>query len=196
MTSSSEKIYQTAQKYIGLDASPADLAPDGLACAESTCDVLRDAGVDMPVFVSTEELDNFLHQSPEWLTLPGSASAEPGDVCIAPTGLGNNPLIPHGHVGIVLENSLIASNYSGNGNFLTKWSISSFLAYYKDKGGYPVYFFRYRGLTSPETAPGEEEKLQVASQAVEVATQAAKYPSLRSFLPGFLTSVLDYITGK
>lgn len=136
-TSQGMKIYQTALTYLGKDASPNDLAPDELACAESVSDIINQAGFPMPIILSTKELYNYLKIN--WLQITTPLA---GDVIISPTGLGGNNGITNGHTGIVGLNGVIMSNNSATGNFLQNYTLSTWKARYQDKGGFPILFFR------------------------------------------------------
>lgn len=145
-TSQSLKIQRTAVKFLGIDASPADLAPDDVGCAETFCDIQLAAGFKMPLYLSTTDLLNkeFL-ASKKWIRV---GTPREGDAIIAATGeigAGKNG-ITHGHVGIVMGYSgggaIVASNNSYTGTFDENYTFASFVRRYRDKGGYTVYLFR------------------------------------------------------
>lgn len=137
-TMNGQHIYQVALNYLGIDASPNDVAPDEYACAETVSDILAAAGFDIGVIVSTYQLYEKLLSGGifEPVSVPMA-----GDVIISPTGTGNGTL-PNGHTGIMGENGLIMSNSSATGNFTQNYTLESWNARYKDIGGFPVYFFR------------------------------------------------------
>lgn len=130
-------VYDAAISCLGTDASPNDIAPDEYGCAETVSDVLIKSGVDMPVFVSTYQLYQFLSSSPTFIAMDQYL---PGDVIISPTGMGNGTL-PNGHTGIVGNMDVIMSNDSSTGLFNQNYSIESWKNRYQKMGGYPVFFF-------------------------------------------------------
>lgn len=188
----SQKILETAQSFIGRDASPDDLAPDELGCAETVSDILFDAGCDIPSIVSTQILCYFLETSKSWTEV---ATPLGGDVIISPTGSSPSKIITHGHTGIVLGDGVIGSNDSATGEFLTHWTIDMWRAHWGAEQ-YPVRFFRFIGSLTPETAPTEEEKVAVVSEGLDVAEQAAQYPSLKASVLAFLSSLISFLKLK
>ncbi len=128
-------IYQRAVSLLGVDASPNDLAPDELGCAETVSNV---AGIQ-PIIISTSALYDYLAKSLDWVevTLP-----IPGDILISPTGMGGKNGITHGHTGIVGRQGIVMSNNSYTGKFEANYTIATWTARYKTKGGYPIYYFR------------------------------------------------------
>lgn len=138
-TPKGQKIYETALQCIGIDASPNDLAPDELGCAETVTTILNKAGIQMPVILSTAELFKYLSAGIQWLEVPKPL---PGDVIISPTGMGGKNGITHGHTGIMGLDGKIMSNNSYTGTFEKNYTIQSWKARYQNLGGYPVHIFR------------------------------------------------------
>lgn len=138
-TSYGKVILDSAKTQVGTDASPNDVAPDEYGCAETVTEVLRKAGCNIPVQVSTARLYEWLVSSPDWLEVPSSL---PGDIIIAPTGQGGKNGVANGHVGIVAENGNIMSNNSWTGRFEQNYTLASWRDRYIIKGGYKNYFFR------------------------------------------------------
>ncbi len=66
----------------------------------------------------------------------------PGTIIISPTGLGTNPQMPHGHVGIVSSDGKIMSNTSATGLWMENYDLVSWHERYAVGGGYPVKFFK------------------------------------------------------
>jgi hypothetical protein len=133
------KLYLSAIKYIGKDASPADEAPDEFGCADSVSKILRNTfkGI-IKGSVSTAELFNQLNTSPNFKRVK---TYRAGDIIISPTGKGKTGKIPNGHVGIVAENDRIMSNMSATGTWEENYTVTSWVKRYRDQGGYPIYFF-------------------------------------------------------
>lgn len=136
----SHKLYLTAKECLGMDASPNDVAPDELGCAESINAVYKKAfGEEIGGGVSTYKLYLTLKSSEKFMMVQ---EVLPGDIIISPTGFGGKNGILHGHVGIVGESGLVMSNESKNGKFEINFTIESWRERYWTRGGYPVLFFR------------------------------------------------------
>lgn len=141
-------LYAEALKCLGKDASPNDVVPDEVGCAESVSDIIIDAfGIHAGIAfsVSTYLLYQELSASKGFTRVDVPLE---GDIIISPTGFGNGTL-PNGHVGIVgqinntiLDSSLIMSNTSATGLFTQNYTIGTWKARYQQIGGYPVVFFR------------------------------------------------------
>ena len=141
-----EKALSLADK--GIDASPKDKAPDDLACAESVTTVINSIYPAMPIILGTgslyEKLLGYCNGG-NWIQvkLKRGEIPEEGLVIISPTGYNSNKAgMPHGHTGITGKNGVIYSNRSSSGTWDSYWSIAQWWAYYGDKGGYPVCFFK------------------------------------------------------
>lgn len=138
VTMNREKIWKTALFCLGTDASPHDIAPDEYGCAETVTTILQKADVEIPIFVSTYQLYQYLQTSRDFIRVDHPL---PGDIIISPTGYGNGAL-PNGHTGIVDENGKIMSNSSADGIFTKNYSLEGWNDRYAVRGGYPVVFFR------------------------------------------------------
>lgn len=134
-----EILYKTALSYLGTDASPSDIAPDELGCAESVNCVHKKAfGKEIGGDVSTYRLYGALKAHPLFKKVDVPAR---GDIIISPTGFGKGS-IPNGHTGIVGEAGTIMSNESRSGKFEKNFTIETWRARYEKLGKYPVHFFR------------------------------------------------------
>lgn len=133
--SKSETLYQFALKYLGTDASPADLADDVVGCAETVTTILK-AYMGFPVILGTATLYSNLETNPKFkrVTVP-----MPGNIVLSPTGMGNGNI--QGHVGFVGQNGQILSNDSYTGKFSANFTLDTWNARYRDKGGLPVLFY-------------------------------------------------------
>ena len=134
-------LYETALGFIGVDASPNDMAPDELGCADTVCSILEAAfpnNAGFPHVISTTQLYRSLQNSPlyEMVTAPLH-----GDIVISPTGYGNGSLA-NGHVGIKGMGLNILSNSSASGDFISNFTMDSWRARYVTKGGFPMVFYR------------------------------------------------------
>lgn len=134
-------LFATAVKALGTDASPSDVAPDEVGCAETVYDILLRAfpfSVGFPFTVSTSQMYRGLTQSNRYIRIDSPLE---GDIVISPTGYGNGGL-SNGHVGIKGERDIIMSNSSDSGKFEENYTMDAWKARYAGLGGYPVCFFR------------------------------------------------------
>lgn len=134
------KLYMTAVSFLGVDASPKDEAIDDVGCADSVSQVVKFAFPEaIKGSISTAELFTQLHNSKRFARV---SDIRAGDIIISPTGMGTNPKMPHGHVGIVGEDEVIMSNNSNNGLWTANYTVTTWADRYRKIGGYPLYFFR------------------------------------------------------
>ena len=143
------RLYEAARSFIGTDASPNDLAPDELGCAETVNEIIRRAFGDYlhnDNRLSTYWLYKALRESPDFTE---TFIPVPGLIVISPTSFGTrrNPdstfAIPHGHVGIVMLDGKIASKNSRTGKFEENCTIDSWADRYVKRGGYFMKFHRH-----------------------------------------------------
>ena len=144
------RLYEIARKFVDAkaDASPRDVAPDDLACAESVNEIIKEAFGEHLYkgnLLSTYWLYKALRESPKWKE---TFIPSPGCIVISPTGYGHrkNPdgslAIPNGHVGIVMLDGKIASNTSKTGIFEENYNLDSWANRYVRRGGYPMRYYR------------------------------------------------------
>lgn len=133
------ELYLQALKHLGTDASPNDVAPDELGCADSVSQILLKTfpGI-IKGSVSTRELNQQLNSSKHFVRV---TKFLPGDIIMSPTGSGNGGL-RNGHVGIVGEEENIMSNSSATGKWENNYNLKSWVARYRVMGGYPIFFYR------------------------------------------------------
>lgn len=132
-------LFETALSCLGTDATPDDIVPDELGCADTVNAVYKKAfGKPIGGGASTYWLYDALLKSKDFIKVDMPL---PGDIVISPTGYGNGKL-SNGHVGIVGAGGLIMSNDSRNGLFWTNYTIDTWRKRYAGIGGYPVHFFR------------------------------------------------------
>jgi len=133
-------LTQVILSKIGTDASPHDLAPDELGCAETVTTVKREHDGITPVMIGTWSLYVYMeHPANGWERIE-----EPEEECIviSPTGLGKKGT--NGHVGFVIRLNgelVIVSNDSRTGKFLQNFSINRWLSYFGALG-YPTFYYR------------------------------------------------------
>lgn len=132
-------LFATAVKCLGTDASPNDLAPDEVGCAETVNAIHKKAfGFEIGGKLSTYQMYSALQKSKYFIKVDQPLE---GDIVISPTGYGNGNL-KNGHVGIKGEYDKIMSNASATGTFEENYTMKSWKERYVDKGGYPMHFFR------------------------------------------------------
>lgn len=136
------EIFEYCLTQLGKDASPKDLAPDELGCAETVTTILNHLFPDVPVLIGTTQLYDYLLESPYFAKV-GTPMA--GDIIISPTGFGGFNGITNGHTGFVGNNDSIMSNSSLSpnvGKFLQNYTYQTWVARWGKLGGYPVLTFR------------------------------------------------------
>ena len=134
-------------KYKDQDATPRDIAPDGLACAETVSTILREylaqKGIIFPVIISTYELWKELEKREDLFERVYEPQSE--DIVISPTKLNTRPdLMPHGHAGFYIDSDRIASNDSRTGQLKINYDRESWRQTFHYYGGYPVKLYRLR----------------------------------------------------
>lgn len=135
-------LYETALSFLGKDASPNDIAPDELGCAETVNAIYRRAfGIEIGGDVSTYRMYRALDVHPNFERVDSVAE---GDIIISPTGYGNGRM-KNGHVGVLGIDGKIMSNDSNTGKFVENFTVGRWNQHYGMKGGYPLAFFRVVG---------------------------------------------------
>jgi hypothetical protein len=111
--------------------------PD-LACALNVNKIAKIAlGEEIGGGASTYLMYGELLRHKRFCRVPEAGS---GQIVISPTGYGDGR-IKHGHVGIFLDNHLIASNDSKTGIWSPNYTLTSWINKYQKGGGFPVIFF-------------------------------------------------------
>lgn len=142
--SSRERLYATAVASLGTDMSPADIAPDSLACAESINGVFK-ACFGEPIgtgsaLTSTTALWKLV-QNDTRFEVPDAPL--PGDIVISPTGTSTHGARVHGHVGVWGKNDVM-SNDSNTGLWTDNYTHDAWYNVFTITLGFPVYFFRVK----------------------------------------------------
>jgi hypothetical protein len=128
-------LVEVCHSYVGKDASPDDLAPDALGCAETVSDIIKKVLPDFKVQISTYELMKQLNADTRFKRVP-----EPVEGAVLLYATGTQPVgspIAHGHVGIVGEGGFWYSNQSSSGNLMKHWTVKDAVAYYEVKSKFP-----------------------------------------------------------
>lgn len=132
-----EKILQAAKDALGTDASPMNLAPQELSCAEAVSNIVKKVYPSFMLTVSTIELDRFLTSSPYFKS---TKIPKPGSVIVSPRQ-GNTP----GHTGLFLTADRIASNDSRTGKFQENYTLQTWIEEMRKKRGLRIYFYEPLG---------------------------------------------------
>ena len=133
-------LLDVAISQIGKDASPQDLAPDELGCAESVSVLIGQSYGNFPVITGTWTLYQRLENDPRFSSV---LTPQAGDIIISPTGSLANAPFP-GHTGIMLDDHHIMSNDSSSGTWQDNYTLTTWNKRW-GKAGYPTYFYRYNG---------------------------------------------------
>lgn len=131
-------LCQAAAAAEGTDASPSDLAPDELGCAETVSTLIRGVLPDFPVITGTWTLWDALEHDKRFQRV-ALASLGCGDIIISPTVPGK-PF--RGHAGICAAYGMIRSNDSRTGTFELNYTQKGWRQRYGTMGGYPIYIYR------------------------------------------------------
>lgn len=129
-----EKLADIANSYIGKDASPKNLAPKELSCAEGVSNIIQELYSDFPSSVlSTAELDHFLTKSTHFAY---TKFPRKGCVINSPRNASKN-----GHCGIYVTDTEIASNDSSTGRFERNYTIDSWVKEMRGNRDLKIYFY-------------------------------------------------------
>lgn len=131
-------ILKSAKSYLGTDFTPLDTTPDLVACAEAVTTLLKNCGCIDYIITGTWTLNNYLGNNKNWVVVK---NPEPGDVAVAPTGMGNPNTI--GHTWIVGEKNVWYSNDSYSGKWMANYTKQSAEYNYTVKKGIPIFYYRY-----------------------------------------------------
>lgn len=132
-------LLEVCEGAIGTDASPSDNAPDELGCAETVTTLLRKVYPTTPIITGTYTLLQYLDNPKNGFVITHTPTPE--CIVLSPTGTGNAGTV--GHVGIVLEDGIIASNDSRTGKFMKNYDLSTWRSRYHEKQGMPVFYYKH-----------------------------------------------------
>lgn len=129
-----EKVLLTVRAHLGTDASPMNLAPKELSCAEGVANILNKVYPSVPRnIISTNILDKHLSDSTHFKS---TKIPKPGSVIMSPRQ-GTTP----GHCGFFLTSNRIASNSSKTGLFEDNYSLDSWVREMRDKRKLKIYIY-------------------------------------------------------
>jgi len=135
--SNREKLLDQAKAFLGKDASPSNFVSDEVSCAESVCHILKQV-IPFPMITGTWSLLDHLKTDGRFRI---TTEMKAGNIVISPTGSGYGNI--RGHVGIFLDSNKIASNSSDTGKWTQNFTIDSWIARYRTKGGMPVVIIEF-----------------------------------------------------
>lgn len=119
-----ERLAVVAQSMIGKDASPKNLAPQELSCAEGVSNIIHKVFSDFPTDVlSTADLHTLLKKSPHFTS---TLTPKRGCVIVSP-----RTAIQPGHTGIFISDTEIASNSSATGLFQNNYNFEGWIKYFR-----------------------------------------------------------------
>lgn len=127
-------VHAEALFSIGKDASPRNLAPQELSCAEGVSNLIHLVDPTFPGnVISTIELTRLLdlHDNYQQTRIP-----KPGCVIVSPRK-GTTP----GHAGIFTHGQRIISNDSKLGKMQNNYSLTSWAKEMRDRRGLKIYFW-------------------------------------------------------
>lgn len=123
-------LLQVCKDTLGKDASPKDLAPDSLGCAESVTTILKQVYPSTPIVTGTYSLWEYLKDSKNgWTEIK---VPEPEAVIVSVSGTGNGTV--RGHTGIFDEDLNIMSNDSKTGKWMVNYNLPAWINRYVTKG--------------------------------------------------------------
>lgn len=131
-------LYQAALRRLGTDASPKDLAHDGVGCAESVSNIINDVDPTFPIILGTWTMNEYFKKHParfRRVTVP-----MPGTILMYASGTLANAPYP-GHVLIFGEGEKLMSNTSATGLFEQNYTLSSARKRWRDKG-FPEFMYQ------------------------------------------------------
>ena len=130
-----ELLAETAQLWIGKDASPKNRAPKELSCAEGVVNIVNQAfpGTLHPDIVGTDALDLALRRSKRFKPV-----LDPAQGCIE---VSPRTATVNGHCGIYVYNDKIASNDSRTGKFQINYTRQTWRDYFIKKKGLKAHLF-------------------------------------------------------
>lgn len=135
-----EKLVQFCENNIGRDFTEYD----SVGCADTVNKILKEVlGYEAGGGPSTNKMYKELQKNKNFKQMD-TYTAEAGDLILSPTGYGNGT-ISNGHVGILGSAGFIYSNNSSTSKLDKHLTAHQWKEYFKDKGGYPVTYWRAVG---------------------------------------------------
>lgn len=131
------KLYTIAKSLIGQHLTLDPSVPKETGCAQCMSYILKEAGYKIPKggISGTYSLYEWLNKN-----FHKTDTLEKGNILISVTGTGNDKI--RGHVGVVLDDEVIASNNSKTGLLDTHWKYENWKAYYTQVGKLKTVIFK------------------------------------------------------
>ncbi len=132
-----EKLILYALDALDTDASPEDIAPDILGCAESVSNIIKKVLPDFPILTSTKDLDMkmFTDKRFKRCEIPNR-----GRIIVSPRTRAKN-----GHVSIQVDYENLASSDSRTGLFQKNYTWQKWIEEFKYKRGLNIYIYELLG---------------------------------------------------
>lgn len=133
----SEKFYDFAMTFYGIDPTPQDKQNDENACAEVMTTILNKYFTDgFPIITYTPDLLIAFRKD---IRFKETSEFKTGNLIISPTQTGNGSVI--GHIGTIGKNGKILSNSSPTGLFVDKFDDISWIQRYSKGGQLDLHIF-------------------------------------------------------
>jgi hypothetical protein len=130
-----DALAAAAASWLGKDASPKNLAPQEVSCAEGVSNIAHSVYPDFPAeILSTADLEVELQKSTRFTPV---LTPQKGCVIVSP----RTPTI-NGHTGIFISDTEIASNSSATGKFEKNYTFEDWVKMFKVGRGLHVYLYR------------------------------------------------------
>lgn len=131
------KLYGIAKSLLKKHLTLNNSVDKNVGCAQALSYLLKEAGYPIPKGGISGTYSLY-----EWLVknFHKTDKLEPGCILISVTGTGNGKV--RGHVGVVLDDEVLASNNSSTGLLDTHWKYENWLAYYTQVGKLKTVIFK------------------------------------------------------
>lgn len=133
-----------AEAFLGTDASPNDVAPDELGCAESVSEIIQEIFPDFKMQPATWILKDQLDADSRFERV---VKAKRGDIIMSPTRSGDPDVGFIGHTGIFQSPTQIMSNSSYSsppGMWEKNFTLDSWVKRYRGLGNLKIYYYRIK----------------------------------------------------
>lgn len=140
MKTLSQKLADLAKSKLGTDFTNDQVVSDDVSCAFAVTTILRELDPTTPIEYGTGRLLDYFKTSGKFERVFEPSA---GVLVISATGTNSRPdVMPHGHVGIYLDNDKIMSNSSEDGLWKQNFTRESWRTRFYYKGGFPVFLFK------------------------------------------------------
>lgn len=135
-----EKLVRIADALtlLNVDITPKDEVNDEVACIQNMCEVLNKV-IKFPRLTYSPDLVRELKNDK---IFEGTLDFNEATIIVSATGTGNGTI--RGHAGIIGTNNEIISGNSFNGKWEYNYTIDTWKARYRVKGGMPILLFKFK----------------------------------------------------